>query len=31
VLDEYLAKHPDSAEVKRMRARLGGERKPTRR
>ena len=31
LLDEYLAKHPDSAEVKRMRARLGGERKPTRR
>lgn len=31
VLDDLLAKHPDSSDARRMRARLGGERKPTRR
>jgi len=31
VLEDVLAKHPDSSEARRMRARLGGERKPTRR
>ena len=31
ILDDWLAKHPDSTEARRLRARLGGGRKPTRR
>jgi serine/threonine-protein kinase len=31
VLEDWLSKHPDSGEARRMRARLGGDRKPTRR
>ena len=31
VIDEWISRHPDSAEARRMRARLGGERKPSRR
>jgi len=31
VIDEWIGKHPDSAEARRMRARLGADRKPNRR
>jgi eukaryotic-like serine/threonine-protein kinase len=31
ILDDWLAKHPDSTDARRLRARLGGGRKPTRR
>lgn len=31
ILDDWLAKHPDSTEARRLRARLTGARKPTRR
>ncbi len=30
VLEEWLAKHPDSSDARRMRSRLGGERRPHR-